>query len=542
MTRSQDPSAGAAEELAQARRHLADMQRRLDESEARHSAAEATGRRYRLFLDNVQDYAFITFDLEVRVTGWSRGAERILGYEEDAALGMSGVVFFVPEDVARGEHEKELTTARSTGRAEDERWHQRRDGTRFYASGVMTSLRDADGTLLGYSKVLRDLTARKLAEARIAESEERFRLFSENVSDYALVPVDTDGLVVGWNTGAARIFGYREQEILGRSNEVFFNAEDVASGQPGRDLAHALFHGRHEDARWMVRWDGSRFWSRWITTPMFDEHGQLRGFAKVIRDETAKKEAEEERELMLARERELLRQQVQSTGEALGRTRDELRALTTSLLTAQEEERRRISRDLHDDIGQQLTALEIGLRIAAERPPDDPAARAGALRKLGAQVTTLLEQVRRLSHRLHPAILEDLGLAVALRRLVQDFEADRGQPVRFETRDVPDEIAAEIATAFYRIAQEALRNVARHAGDAAVSVVLVGGPGRLRMTVSDTGPGFDPDVPRETRGLGLISMRERARLVGCHVDVHARPGRGTTITVHAALDPEPEAP
>lgn len=350
------------------------------------------------------------------------------------------------------------------------------------------------------------------------------------------MPVDLEGRIVGWNTGAERIFGYREHEVLGRPAAVFFNAEDRASGQPDRDLHNALTLGRFEDARWMVRWDGSRFWSRWITTPMRDDTGALRGFAKVIRDETDKKQAEEEREELRARESALLRLQVQSTGEALDRTRQELRALTTSLLTAQEEERRRIARELHDDIGQRLAALEIGLRRLRDRP-DDVAAQTDAL---AAQVSALAGEVRQLSHQLHPAMLEDLGLGAALRRLVQDFAGSRAAPVRFETRDLPDETLPAVATTFYRIAQEALRNVARHAGDTPVSVVLVGGHGQLRLTISDSGPGFDPAALREARGLGLLSMRERARLVGSHLDIHAQPGVGTTITVRAPLVHEPE--
>lgn len=518
---------------------VAALAQALARSDARRTAAEAAERRYRLILDNVQDYAFITIDLDNRVIGWSRGAECILGYPEAEALGLSASVFFVPEDLARGADMAELQTARAVGRANDERWHLRRDGSRFFASGVLTALRDGAGTLVGFSKVLRDLTTQKVSEARVRESEERFRLFSENVSDYALVPVDLEGRVVGWNTGAERIFGYREHEILGRSTAVFFNPEDVAGGQPERDLADALTHGRTEDARWMVRWDGSRFWSRWITTPMRDEKGQLRGFAKVIRDETDKKRAEEERERMLARERELLRLQVQSTGEALDRTKQELRALATSLLTAQEEERRRISRELHDDIGQRLALLEIGLRQLGERAPGD---QRDALTRLGDQVTALTHEVRRLSHQLHPSMLEDLGLGAALRRLAHDFESSHGHPIRFETRDLPDEIPVPLATAYYRIAQEALRNVARHATAAPVSVVLVGGHQGLRLTITDGGPGFDPGAARKHRGLGLISMRERAHLVGGLLDIHSQPGAGTTISVRASNGQDPERP
>ncbi len=510
---------------------VAALERELAVSSERWRAAEAGEQRLQMFLDSVQDYAFISFDLDGRVVGWSRGAERILGYSEADALGMASAIIFTPEDVARGEHRREFRLAHEAGRAEDERWHLRCDGSRFWGSGVMTPLMDLEGRLRGYSKVLRDQTASKLAEARLRDSEERLRLFCENVRDYALVPVDLEGLVVGWNAGAARIFGYTAEEILGQHCACFFNPDDRASGEPERDLRRAVVEGRAEDERWMVRKDGSHFWSHWVTTPIRDEQEQLRGFAKVLHDNTERKAAEELREQLREKERLLLQTQVRSTGEALDRTKEELRALAGSLLGAQEDERRRIARELHDDLSQRLAVLAIRLAALHDALSNEsPDAQDEALR-LEKYVAGLASEVRRLSHRLHPSILDDLGLAVALRRLVEDFQASRDLPVQLCEHALPDDIHRDTAAALFRIAQEALRNISKHASTGPVRVELGHEASELRLTITDSGPGFDHASVRGRGGLGIISMQERAHLVGGSLSLSSRPGEGTIIDV-----------
>src|SRR5947209_1955874 len=271
-------------------------------------AAHTAQHHFHVFSERVTDYAFITFDAESRITSWSRGAERLLGYPEAEILGQPGSLFFTPEDRLTGEDEQELATARQEGCAEDERWHLRRNGSRFWGSGLMSAHRDGQGQLQGYSKVFRDLTTRKRIEEQLRDSEERFRLFSDNVTDYALVPVDTAGLVSGWNAGAERTFGYPETAIVGQPVRLFFTPEDREKGESEKDLRRALTQGRAEDERWMVRRDGSRFWARWVTTPMRDKAGNLRGFAKVLRDESERKELEDQLTSSLQEKELLLRE------------------------------------------------------------------------------------------------------------------------------------------------------------------------------------------------------------------------------------------
>ncbi len=275
-----------AHEVLQLNQRVLDLEQELSQS-------RNAEQRFQSFSERVKDYAFIAFDSEARIVSWSRGAEHILGYSESEILGQRGSVIFTLEDRAKREDEDELATARRDGCAEDERWHLRRDGTRFWGSGVMTAHRDNRGNLEGYSKVMRDLTSRRLAEQRLQDAEERFRLFADNVRDYALVPVDTEAKVSGWNSGAERTFGYTEQEIVGLPVRLFFTPEDRDRGESEKDLSRALAQGRAEDDRWLVRRDGSRFWARWVTTPMHDPSGVLRGYAKVLRDETERKQAED---------------------------------------------------------------------------------------------------------------------------------------------------------------------------------------------------------------------------------------------------------
>ena len=512
------------------------LERELAESERGRQDAEAEGRRFHMLLDSVLDYAFISFDLEGRVVGWSRGAERVLGYAEVEALGLASAVFFTPEDVARGEDLRELVVAREQGHAEDERWHLRRDGTRFWGSGVMSPQLDAGGELRGFTKVMRDHTARRLAEQRLRDSEDRFRLFSASVGDYALVPVDPHGVVSGWNAGAAGIFGYTAEEILGRDSACFYLPEDVARGEPQADLRRALADGRAEDERWMLRKDGSRFWAHSVTTPMRSDDDPLYGFARVLHDSSARKAAEELRARLEAHERATLQIQVERTGAALDRNKDELRALAGRLLTAQEEERRHIARELHDDLSQQLSVLAMRLAALRARLSRESGERVQAeAHGLHEFVVRLADDVRRLSHRLHPTILEDLGLAAALRRLLEEFKATRAQPVHYTATDLPDAVPRGVATALYRITQEALRNIGKHVGADPVSVTLRGSsdPDELHLTVADAGPGFDLAGVRG--GLGLLSMQERARNLGGALHIDSRPGAGTRVVVRMPL-------
>jgi PAS domain S-box-containing protein len=239
---------------------------------------------FRLLVDSVTDYAIFMLDPQGRVATWNAGAQRIKGYRPAEIIGQSFERFYPADKVASGWPQEELRRAAEHGRIEDEGWRLRNDGTRFWASVVITALRNSAGVLKGFAKVTRDLTERRLQEEVLRRSEEQFRLLVEGIKDYALYMLDTDGHVLTWNSGAAAITGYAASEVLARHFSLFFTDEDAAAGKPAAELAQALATGRTEIEGQRVRKDGSVYWANVVITPLWGAEGVHRGFAKVTRD------------------------------------------------------------------------------------------------------------------------------------------------------------------------------------------------------------------------------------------------------------------
>lgn len=251
----------------------------------------------------------------------------------------------------------------------------------------------------------------------------------------------------------------------------------------------------------------------------------------VLEDVTVHKQAER----LLESDRERLAGQVRSTAEVLGRTREELRSLAARLFTSQEEERRRVARELHDDIGQKLAVLEIEIERLRQGLDSDPAELDRRLKALRESAALLSQAVRGLSHQLHPSTLDNVGLVASLKALVEDFGARENMVATFRRTGPVHPVSQEVATSLYRIAQEALRNVAKHAGRTHVKVLLESRDGTLLLTIRDLGEGFDPES-HARRGLGLVSMEERARLAGGTLTVESALGQGTTVTVTVPVE------
>ena len=247
---------------------------------------------FRLMVENVQDYAIFMLDVGGRVATWNTGAERIKGYSAEEIIGQHFSRFYPPEDVQARKPERELQVAAAEGRCGDEGWRIRKDGSRFWASVAITALRGADGELLGFGKVTRDLTQRHEMERALRETDQRFRLIVEGAKEYALLMLDPKGRVVSWNAGAERLKGYHAEEIVGQHHSRFYPPEDVRAGKPERALQQALVEGQWEDEGWRVRKDGSRFWANVIITPLHDAQGTPLGFAKLTRDLTERRRAE----------------------------------------------------------------------------------------------------------------------------------------------------------------------------------------------------------------------------------------------------------
>jgi PAS domain S-box-containing protein len=259
-----------------------------DRQQARREAEQL-----RLLVDGTIDYAICMLDPDGHVATWNSGAERLTGYTAKEIIGEHFSRFYLKDAVERQQPCHGLDVARAEGRFEDDGWRVRKDGARFWANEVITVLRDEHGQLRGFSKITRDLTVRKQAEEALSRSEERFRLLVEGAKDYAIFLLDPQGYVVSWNPGAERIKQYQAREIIGQHFSRFYPQEAIDRSWPAQELEFAKARGRFEDEGWRVRKDGSQFWANVIITALRDDAGSLRGFSKITRDVTERKNAED---------------------------------------------------------------------------------------------------------------------------------------------------------------------------------------------------------------------------------------------------------
>jgi PAS domain S-box-containing protein len=257
------------------------------------SPSDSLPTRYELLVESISDYAIYMLDTQGRVSSWNAGAQRFKGYQAQEVLGQHFSRFYTPEDQAAGLPARALATAVSEGRYESEGWRVRKDGTRFWASVVIDPIYTPRGEHVGYAKITRDITERKDTQEALRMSEQRFRLLVQGVTDYALYMLSPEGLISNWNLGAERIKGYLQEEVLNTHFRRFFTPEDQRAGVPERALAAATREGRYESEGWRVRKDGTRFWAHAVLDAIYDETGQLVGFAKITRDVTERRKAAE---------------------------------------------------------------------------------------------------------------------------------------------------------------------------------------------------------------------------------------------------------
>ncbi len=279
--------------------------------------------RFQMLVDSVSDYAIYMLDPAGIVRRWNLGAERIKGYTSAEILGRHFSCFYLPEDVERGKPTYLLEVAASVGRSEDEGYRVRKDGSRFWANVVLTAVRNQNGNLIGFAKITRDLTERRNAEERLRESEERFRVLVNGIVDYGVFMLNPVGVVVSWNTGAERVMGYTAAEIVGKHFSCFFPPEHVQAGCPARELDIAGAIGSTTEQGWRLRKDGTRFWADVSVSALRDSEGRLIGFAKVNRDLTVRKAAED---LI-----EQLRDELQTRNEALTSANADLETFSHSM-------------------------------------------------------------------------------------------------------------------------------------------------------------------------------------------------------------------
>jgi PAS domain S-box-containing protein len=236
--------------------------------------------------------AVIGKDLNSIITSWNEAAEKMFGYSAAEMVGKSITLIIPPE---RHDEEEQILSKIKQGQRVEHFETQRlnKNGGLVDISVTVSPIKDSHGTVIGASKVARNITGRKQVEVALRESEERFRLLVEGVQEYAIILLDLEGHVVSWNAGAERLKGYKAEEIIGRSFSMFYPPEDIAAGKPAMELKSAAEQGRWEDEGWRVRADGTRFWANVLITALKDDAGNLRGFSKLTRDITERKQAEE---------------------------------------------------------------------------------------------------------------------------------------------------------------------------------------------------------------------------------------------------------
>ena len=257
-------------------------------------------RRFRLLVEGVIDYAIYMLDPNGIISNWNAGAKRIKGYDADEVVGQHFQMFYSPEDREAGLPARCLETARENGKFEAEGWRVRKDGSKFLASVVIDALYE-ENELVGFAKITRDITERNKAADALRESERHFRLLVNGVTDYALYMLDPTGVVTNWNPGAQRIKGYLPNEIIGQHFSRFYSNADQTAGRPARALRLALESGRYEEEGWRVRKDGTFFWASVVIDPIRDDENRLIGFAKITRDITERREAQQEMEKLQLR-------------------------------------------------------------------------------------------------------------------------------------------------------------------------------------------------------------------------------------------------
>lgn len=371
-----------------------------------------------------------------------------------------------------------------------------------------------------------EITARKRAEEALREGEERYRRIVEQAVDHAIFTTDARGCIDTWPGGAEHVFGWSASEVIGKSIALTYTPEDRAARVPEQEMAIARAEGKAPNVRWHQRKDGTRVFIEGMAYPRWGRDGVFQGVFKIGQDITARLLAEErhrEAEAALREEEERMREEL---AEQVAAATSELRTLSRRLLTVQEEERRNLARELHDEIGQMLTGLNFQLAGITD-------ANGSALHDAQATVEVLTEQVRQLSMNLRPGVLDAFGLLAALEWHIERFQQQTGIRIHLRHEQVPERFAPEVEIAVFRVFQEALTNIARHANTDFATVQLIVDDCLLTLVIRDTGRGFDARRPVLSTGLG--GMRERVELLDGRLEIESTPDHGTTLIAEVPL-------
>ncbi|MDA9464620.1 hybrid sensor histidine kinase/response regulator [Bradyrhizobium sp. CCBAU 53415] len=490
-----------------------------------------------VLINAIVDYAIFMLDADGVVRSWNKGAERLKGYAADEIIGKSFSTFYTLEDRDRDLPRKALATAAATGRFASEGWRVRKDGSRFWALVVLDAIRAEDGGLIGFAKVTRDITERQQAHNDLVESERRYRRLVEAVVDYAIFQLDSSGHVATWNPGAERIKGYRPEEIIGRHFSTFYTPEDLEKGVPKTALAEAAEKGRFEAEGWRMRKDGTRFWASVVIDRITDESDAIIGFAKVTRDLTERKQAQDE--LHRVQEQLAASQKLEAIGQLSGGIAHDFNNLLMIVLgnleNAERNSRNIGGPNLHRALAnakrgaQRAAALTSRLLAFSRRQALDPKPI-----NLNSFVSGLQEFLQRtLGERIEVQTVGGAGL--------WQIEADLNH---LESTIVNLAINARDAMPNGGKLTIEATNVSADEDYSRANPELTVGQ-YVVICVSDTGSGMAPEVlnhafepffttkdPGQGTGLGLSQVYGFVKQSGGHVKIYSEVGEGTTIKMY----------
>lgn len=500
--------------------------------------------KFRLLTDSVRDYGIFMLDPDGFIQTWNQGARGISGYEAHEIIGKHFSIFYTKPDLDSDKPRRELEIAASVGRYEEEGWRVRKDGRTFWSNVVITALRDPRGTIKGFAKVTRDLTTRKEAEDLLRESEERYRLLVSSVKDYAIIMLDPEGRVVSWNEGAHRLKGWKASEIIGEKFTRFLEPEDVQAGKADWELREAIATGRFEDEGWRVRKDGTKFWANVVITALKNEGGELRGFAKVTRDMTERKRAEdrlrfahESLEIRVANRTRELQKAVEARDEFLSIASHELRTPLTSLKLQQQILERQMKRSKDGTVPPETLREMMALT-------------ARQVDQLIALVDDMLDVSRIANGRLS-FVFEDADLVSMVSDVYRSFIPE------FREKGIEANFVADgevrVSADGQRLAQvvtNLLSNAVKYGAGKPIEVSVTREAAEVIVSVRDAGPGIaDTDQQRIFQrferacskseasglGLGLYISRQIAEAHGGRLEVSSRLGQGATFSLRIPL-------
>ena len=492
----------------------------------------AQAERFQLLIEAVKDYAIYLLDADGHVATWNPGAQLFKGYAADEIIGRHFSTFYAEEDRATGLPERALRTAAEAGRFESEGWRLRKDGTRFWAHVVIDPVID-EGELIGYAKITRDVSERRAADQALRDSERRFQILVQGVHDYAIYMLDPDGIVTNWNAGAQAIKGYAADEIVGRHFSLFYTPEDREAGAPAAALATALREGKFSGEAQRMRKNGERFWASVVIDPIHDETGRLLGFAKVTRDITEKRQAEEE----LERSREALvqAQKMEAIGRLTGGVAHDFNNLLTVIRASADflrrpnvpEDKRTRYIEAIAETADRAATLTGQLLAFARRQPLQP------------EVFDVCARLRGLHRIIGSTIGSSVTIETDLPEAEHVVEAD---PSQFDTAVLNMVINARDAMprgGIIRIAARAVEGVPAVRGHAAA------GGAFIAVDIADNGTGMSPETLQKIfepffttkpvdkgTGLGLSQVYGFAKQSRGEIDVASRQQVGTTFTLY----------